>query len=133
MGMVDRRLKSAGIAGILLGTSALTGAQSGDFAQSDKPSEQSKVKSRKPVGLRKKIMGLMPLHEQFPEPQLGDLGGDWPVSTDSSAHQKVIRELFDSGATIVNIHPGQADQARVMNFYGRKVLPILKRTKTDGP
>jgi TAT-translocated FGD2 family F420-dependent dehydrogenase len=59
--------------------------------------------------------------------------GDWPVSTESSAHLKVINELFDSGATIVNIHSGQADQARVIDFYGREVLPLLKRPKTDGP
>jgi hypothetical protein len=61
------------------------------------------------------------------------LGRDWPVSTESSAHLKVINELFDSGATIVNIHSGQADQARVIDFYGREVLPLLKRPKTDGP
>jgi TAT-translocated FGD2 family F420-dependent dehydrogenase len=58
--------------------------------------------------------------------------GDWPVSTESAAHLKVINELFDSGATIVNIHSGQADQARVIDFYGREVLPHLKRSKTSG-
>jgi TAT-translocated FGD2 family F420-dependent dehydrogenase len=57
---------------------------------------------------------------------------DWPMSTESSAHLKVINELFDSGATIVNIHSGQADQARVIDFYGREVLPHLKRSKSDG-
>ena len=46
---------------------------------------------------------------------------------------KVINELFASGATIVNIHCGQADQARMIDFYGREVLPLLKRSKTDGP
>jgi hypothetical protein len=54
------------------------------------------------------------------------------VSTDSAPHLKVINELFDSGATIVNIHSGQRDQARVIDFYGREVLPRLKRPKTSG-
>jgi len=89
--MVDRRdmLKSAGIAGMLIGPSALSGYPSRASAVSDKRSEQSKHQSRP--------------------------GGDWPVSTDSSAHLKVINEFFDSGATIVNIHSGQADQERVID------------------
>ena len=33
------------------------------------------------------------------------------------------QELFDSGATIVNIHTGQQDQKRAIEFYGSKVLP----------
>jgi hypothetical protein len=57
---------------------------------------------------------------------------DWPVSTESTAHLKVITELFDSGVTSVNIHSGQADQARVIDFYGKEVMPHLKRSKTDG-
>jgi len=128
MGMVDRRqmLKSAGL---LIGTSALKGSAGRASAQSEKPKSQS----RPPAGLRKKMMRFMLPHEQFPAPGLTDLGGNWPVSTDSSAHLEVINELFASGATIVNIHCGQADQARMIDFYGREVLPLLKRSKTDGP
>ncbi len=48
---------------------------------------------------------------------------DWPVSTDPNVHIKAIEELFQSGATIVNIHSGQADQERVVEFYGKEVLP----------
>jgi hypothetical protein len=29
----------------------------------------------------------------------------------------------DSGVTIVNVHSGQPDQARVIDFYGTRVLP----------
>ena len=32
-------------------------------------------------------------------------------------------ELFASGATIVNVHSGQADQRAVIDFYGSHVLP----------
>ena len=49
--------------------------------------------------------------------------GDWPVSTDPAVHIKAITELFDSGATIVNVHSGQEDQKRVIEFYGKEVLP----------
>jgi hypothetical protein len=52
--------------------------------------------------------------------------GDWPVSTDPAVHVKAIFELFDSGATIVNIHSGQEDQKRVIEFYGKEVLPRIK-------
>jgi F420-dependent hydroxymycolic acid dehydrogenase len=53
--------------------------------------------------------------------------GDWPVSTDPAIHIKTIADLFDSGATIVNIHSGQEDQKRVIEFYGKEVLPRVNR------
>lgn len=51
---------------------------------------------------------------------------DWPVSSDPAAHIKTINELFESGATIVNIHTGQPDQERVIQFYGKEILPKVK-------
>jgi hypothetical protein len=39
----------------------------------------------------------------------------------------VIRELFASGATIVNIHVGQRDQRRVIEFHGSRVLPDFRQ------
>ena len=54
--------------------------------------------------------------------------GDWPVSTDPTVHIKTITDLFASGVTIVNIHSGQADQRRVIEFYGKQVLPKVART-----
>jgi TAT-translocated FGD2 family F420-dependent dehydrogenase len=50
---------------------------------------------------------------------------DWVVGTDPERHAKAIAELFDSGATIVNIHSGQPDQKKVIDFYGESVLPEL--------
>jgi hypothetical protein len=55
---------------------------------------------------------------------------DWPASTDPAAHFKLVNESFDSTA-IVNIHSGQADQARVIDFYGKVVLPRLKHSNAD--
>jgi hypothetical protein len=50
---------------------------------------------------------------------------DWSVGTDPEVHIEAIRKLFASGATLVNIHSGQADQRKVIDFYGRHVLPRL--------
>lgn len=50
---------------------------------------------------------------------------DWTVSPRPEQHVAAIDELFESGATIVNIHSGQTDQQKVIDFYGNWVLPEL--------
>jgi coenzyme F420-dependent glucose-6-phosphate dehydrogenase len=52
--------------------------------------------------------------------------GDWTVSSNPETHAQKIKKLFDSGVTIVNIHSGQPDQQKVIEFYGREVLPRVK-------
>ncbi|HEY6483339.1 MAG TPA: TIGR03557 family F420-dependent LLM class oxidoreductase [Steroidobacteraceae bacterium] len=52
--------------------------------------------------------------------------GDWTVSTDPAAHVEAIRKLQDSGVSIVNIHSGQPDQQKVIEFYAKDVLPRMK-------
>ena len=49
------------------------------------------------------------------------------IGTDPAPHIKKMHELFDSGVSIVNVHSGQPDQARVVEFYGSHVLPTFKR------
>jgi G6PDH family F420-dependent oxidoreductase len=51
---------------------------------------------------------------------------DWTVSADPDAHVQGIQKLLDSGATIVNIHSGQPDQEKVIEFYGKEVLPRVR-------
>ena len=51
----------------------------------------------------------------------------WAVGTDPAVHIEAVRELFDSGVSIVNIHSGQPDQKRVIEFYGSHVLPKFKQ------
>ena len=51
---------------------------------------------------------------------------DWPVSTDPSVHIAALNQQFDSGATIVNVHSGQPNQERVIEFYANNVLPSLR-------
>ena len=52
----------------------------------------------------------------------------WAIGTDPDVHVKIISELYESGATGVHIHSGQHDQARVIEFYGKEVLPRLRKT-----
>jgi hypothetical protein len=47
--------------------------------------------------------------------------------TNLAAHVAALQTLFDSGATIVNVHWGQADQRKLIEFYGRHVLPKLPK------
>lgn len=51
----------------------------------------------------------------------------WVVSPDPEPHIERLTQLFRSGATIVNVHSGQADQRAVIDFYGLNVLPQVRR------
>ncbi len=57
---------------------------------------------------------------------LEDLLNQWPVSTDADEHVAAIQKLFDSGVSIVNVHSGQADQRKVIEFYASEVLPRFR-------
>ncbi|HEY2459510.1 MAG TPA: TIGR03557 family F420-dependent LLM class oxidoreductase [Candidatus Acidoferrum sp.] len=63
------------------------------------------------------------------EVPLKEVYEDWPVSTDPEVHIQAVEKLFASGATIVNIHTGQQDQRRVIEFYGERVIPKLRRAQ----
>ena len=65
-------------------------------------------------------------HRAERELPLPKVFGDWTVSLNPDAHVQAVKKLFDSGATIVNIHSGQADQQKVIDFYGREVLPRVR-------
>lgn len=76
-----------------------------------------------PAEIERRAQAELPLQKVF---------GDWIVSSDPAAHVRAIQQLLESGATIVNIHSGQADQRRVIDFYGREVLPRVKKQATSG-
>lgn len=61
------------------------------------------------------------------EIELQKLISQWPVGTDPEVHAARLIELFESGATIVNVHSGQPEQRRVIEFYGDKVLPQVRK------
>jgi TAT-translocated FGD2 family F420-dependent dehydrogenase len=70
-----------------------------------------------PAQIRRRAEAEIPLQKVYAE---------WATGTDPAPHVKAIEELFASGATIVNVHAGQNDQRRVIEFYGREVLPQLR-------
>ena len=51
----------------------------------------------------------------------------WTISTDPEEHVNALQQAFSGGATEVHIHSGQADQRRVIEFYGKEVLPRLRK------
>ena len=60
------------------------------------------------------------------EISLKEVSKDWPVSEDPAVHVEAIQKVIDAGASHVYIHSGQADQHNVIEFYGDKVLPLLR-------
>jgi hypothetical protein len=54
------------------------------------------------------------------------LDGYTPSASDPAVHIEAVQKLFDSGVTIVNVHSGQADQKKVIDFYGNSVLPKIR-------
>lgn len=65
------------------------------------------------------------------EVPLADVYADWSIGTTAAPHVDAIESLFDSGATIVNVHSGQSDQQRVIDFYGSEILPTVQRPEPD--
>jgi len=49
----------------------------------------------------------------------------WAIGMDPKVHIDAGKERFDSGVSVVNVHSGQADQRKVIDFYVQHVLPAL--------
>lgn len=52
----------------------------------------------------------------------------WVVSSDPADHVAKVRGLFEAGATHVYVHSPQQDQRKVIEFYGREVIPALAKS-----
>jgi len=63
-----------------------------------------------PVAIEQRPDAELPLDKVF---------ADLPIRIDPGIHIAALQKLFDGGATIVNVHSGQADQHKVIDFYGR--------------
>jgi F420-dependent hydroxymycolic acid dehydrogenase len=72
---------------------------------------------RDPQAIQDRAASELPLEKVY---------GKWPISKDPDVHAKALIKLFSSGATIVNVHSGQADQLSVIEFYGNHVLPKVR-------
>lgn len=56
----------------------------------------------------------------------------WTVSEDPHVHIDAIRKLLEGGASHVSVHSPQADQRRVIEFFGREVLPAVRQGQLAG-
>ena len=63
---------------------------------------------------------------------LDQVYGKWPVSTDPQVHIQGLRKLIDGGVTHIFAHLPQPDQHKVIEFYGREVLPHVRRGSPAG-
>jgi len=57
--------------------------------------------------------------------KLEEVTQGWAVGMDPKVHINAAKALFDSGVSVVNVHSGQADQRKVIEFYAQHVLPAL--------
>lgn len=73
---------------------------------------------RDPQEIQRRAESDLPLQEVYK---------DWTVGTDPDVHVKALQKAFDGGATEVHIHSGQPEQRRVIEFYGKEVLPRLRK------
>lgn len=60
------------------------------------------------------------------EIELDDVLKDWTVSPDPEDHLGAIQKLGNLGATHVVVHVATPNQSKVIEFFGREVLPLLK-------
>ena len=60
------------------------------------------------------------------EVSLDKLLDTWTVGPDAQTHIDGIKALFESGVTIINVHSGQPDQRKIIDFYAEKVLPHVR-------
>jgi len=73
---------------------------------------------RDPQTIQDRAISELPLQKVY---------SNWPVRTAPDVHAKAVVELFNSGATIVNVHSGQPGQRRVIEFYRKEVLPRVRK------
>jgi TAT-translocated FGD2 family F420-dependent dehydrogenase len=52
---------------------------------------------------------------------------DWVVSFDPEDHIRSFRELAEAGATHIALHVATPNQSEVIDFFGEKVLPAMKK------
>jgi|SRR5690348_12095050 len=76
-----------------------------------------------PVDIQRRAERDIPLDQVY---------GKWPVSTDPRVHIQGLRKLIDGGVTHIFVHSPQPDQHKVIEFYGREVLPHVRHGSPAG-
>lgn len=91
--------------------------QAGEFWRFGPKAFKTLYNAPSPVEIQKQAEDGTPMKEVLKSRAIG---------TSPEVHIEKMHELFESGATIVNVHSGQPDQARVIDFYGSHVLPKVR-------
>jgi alkanesulfonate monooxygenase SsuD/methylene tetrahydromethanopterin reductase-like flavin-dependent oxidoreductase (luciferase family) len=53
---------------------------------------------------------------------------DWTVSSDPEVNARAIQDLADLGATHVVVHATNSNQLEAIDFYCRKVIPLVQNS-----
>jgi len=76
------------------------------------------VNNPDPVDINKQADATVPLEEIY---------NRWVVSEDAQVHAKALLALFEGGVSQVYVHSGQSDQQKVIDFYGKQVIPLVRK------
>lgn len=71
-----------------------------------------------PVDIERTAEQTVPLEQVYSQ---------WPVSTDPEVHIAAMRKLLEAGASQIYVHSPQGDLRKVIEFYGREVLPVVRQ------
>ncbi len=75
------------------------------------------VNNPDPVAIQQEADKIVPIEEVL---------SNWIVSEDPQEFAARIQALFDGGATQIIIHSAQKDQQKVIEFFGKQVLPLVR-------
>ena len=106
------RVDVAGVERVVLGTAAFTdddAAKAAALWRFLPKAFKTYYNIPDPAAIEQRADAELPLDKVY---------ADWPISTDPAVHVAALKKLFDSGVTIVNVHSGQPDQKKVIDFYG---------------
>jgi TAT-translocated FGD2 family F420-dependent dehydrogenase len=69
------------------------------------------------------------IERQAAQIPLKEVYSTWTVSADPQVHIQAMQHLIDAGASHVFVHSPQGDQRKVIEFFGREVLPQVQKGK----
>jgi TAT-translocated FGD2 family F420-dependent dehydrogenase len=81
------------------------------------PNSSEYVENPDPVDIQRRAEAEVPLEDVYKE---------WTISEDPYEHAGMIKKLFDAGVYHIYVHSAQADQKKVIEFYGKQVLPLVR-------
>ena len=75
-----------------------------------------------PVEIRQRADAEVPLRDVYKK---------WVISQSPDAHAQAILGLLNAGISHVQVHSPQQDQPPVIDFFGKQVLPIIRKAQAQ--